>query len=551
MQVQKAMSFLTMFTADAAAAHGQDFSPSSLMSRYWERKSPDPMNRLSSHSSAVSTVPEEAILDTPLSPPPQKKPPRTKTGYYLAQPPPGSHAMHRQCTTRAERSLILQLQKVSNNSRPLPTFDVLPSFVLGSKLKRVGQRLHGAGQQDIVFVTSEHHGAQRGQEEDASDDEDLNSRRVVASVSQGYRKAAGDEGKGIRTTRIRFDDGLVWEANPLASGGYEFVAHESNGVMRVAKWLPRHNNSRRKSHQSFQQRTNPEPEERRYQFSILDNVTRKKPILAWLGHQSINVLDWYPANNVNSPCNSPANTPPSSILDVDMSCEDGQLKEVSEQLREFIVVTGTWVAIREGVTASGARPVMDESALPTSPTTSRSRATSGSFSFDGNSFVADEPANRRPSRHGTVATSSGSSEPTALPQRAKPTGSLAPNRLSRTLGRSQTPNIPESVLEQAPASVRPAPPVEPRQRPMSVPPPAATHAPHGASTKSFPGRNRHSTPVPLTRSPSDYLQPQQHGGGSGTNTRSPSPLDQGKPWEKKSKFSLRAAMSCIFRRSTR
>jgi hypothetical protein len=510
------------------------------------------MNRLSSNSTAVSTVSEEATLDTPSSPPPQKKPPRTKTSYYLAQPPPGSQAMHRQCTARAERSLIVQLQRVSNSSRPVPTLDVLPSFVLGSKLKRVRQQFHGAGQQDLVFVTSEQYGAPRGQEEDGSeDDEDLNSRRVVASVSQGYRRTAKDEGKGIRTTRIRFDDGLVWEANPLASGGYEFVAHESNGVMRVAKWLPRHN-SRRRSHQSVQQRINPEPEERRFQFSMLDNVTRKKPILAWLGHQSINVLDWYPANNINSPCNSPANTPPSSLLDVDMSCEDSQFKEVSEQLREFIIVTGTWVAIREGVTSSGARPVVDESSLPASPTasTARSRTTSGSFSFDGNSFVADEPANRRLLRQGTASSSS--SEPTAVPQRANSTGSLGQNRHSRTLGKSQTPNIPEPVLESAPASVRSAHPVEPRPRPASVPPPPATHVSHGASAKSFPGRNnRHSNPVPLTRSPSDHLQPQQFGLNGGATTRSPSPLDLGKPREKRSRFSLKAAMSCIFRRSTR
>ncbi|KAA8910245.1 hypothetical protein FN846DRAFT_753438, partial [Sphaerosporella brunnea] len=359
------MSFLTLFTADAAAAHGHEFSPSSLVSRYWKETSADPMNRLSGYSSPVSTVPEEAISTTPAAPP-QKKPPRTKTSFYLAQPPPGSHARHRQCT-RAERSLILQLQKVSSNSsRALPTLDVLPSFVLGSKLKRVGQLLHGAGQQDLVFVTSERYEGSKGQGEDSEDDEDLSSRRVVASVSHAYRRVAGEEGKGTRTTMIRFADGLVWEASPLASGGYEFVAHEPNGVMRVAKWLP---NSRRKSHQSVHQRINPEPEERRYQFSILDNVTRKRPILAWMRPHSIDVLDRHPANNINSPCNSPANTPPASLMDVDISCDDGpQYCEISEQLRELIVVTGTWVAIREGFTSGVARPTADETTLPTSPT---------------------------------------------------------------------------------------------------------------------------------------------------------------------------------------
>jgi hypothetical protein len=563
MRTRTEMSFLTLFTADTAVAHGQEFSPSSLVSRYWKETSPDPMNTLSSYPSAVSTVPEEAIITpTPLSPPPpppQKKPSRkTKTSFYLAQPPPGSHARHRHCS-RAERSLILQLQKVSNGSRALPTLDVLPSFVLGSKLKRVGQRLHGAGQQDIVFVTSEQYGAPKDQEEDSSEDEDdLNSRRVVASISQGYRRAAGEEGKGIRTTMIRFEDGLVWEASPLASGGYEFVAHEPSGVMRVAKWLPRPPNARRRSHQNVQQRTNPEPEERRYQFSILDNVTRRRPILAWMGQQSIDVLDRHPGNTVNSPCNSPANTPPASILEVDMSCEDGsQYSEVSEQLREIIVVTGTWVAIREGFASGGVRPSVDEGSLPTSPVAStfRSRATSGTYGIDVDNLVSDEPPNKRLHRQGsllahqTTTTSSRGSEPTVLPQRAKSTGSLVPNRLSRALGRSATPNIPEPVLEQPQASVRLVAPVGSHPvRPVSVPPPRVQPISPGVS-KSFPGRNRHSTPAPLTRSPTDYLQPQTHGGNNRAATRSPSPLDLGKGRDKKGRFGLRAMMSSIFKRT--
>ncbi|KAI5859073.1 hypothetical protein BZA05DRAFT_320250, partial [Tricharina praecox] len=380
------MSFLTLFTADAAAAHGHEFSPTALMSRYRTTKdtaSPDPMRQVSSMASSVSTVLEE-IVATPLSPPPpqQKKPPRTKTSYYLALPPPGSHAIHRHCS-RAERTLIVQLQKVSNTTRPLPTLDVLPSSVFGSKLKRVGHMLHGAGQQDIAFVESEQYASENVQG-DSDDENDLNSRRMVASVSQGYRRTPGDDGKGIRTTMIRFDDGLVWEASPLASGGYEFVAREANGITKVAKWLPKPPTSRRRSSQSIQQRmagATPEPEDqRRFQFSILDNVTRKKPILAWVSRQGIDVLDRFPGPGITSSPNSPPNTPPASVIDVDMSSDDtihsAQYGEISDQLRELIVVTGTWIALREGlasVGASGNRT--EELALPSSPTVSTFRTT--------------------------------------------------------------------------------------------------------------------------------------------------------------------------------
>lgn len=421
--------------------------------------------------------------------------------------------------------------------------------------------LHGAGQQDIAFVESEQYASENVQG-DSDDENDLNSRRMVASVSQGYRRTPGDDGKGIRTTMIRFDDGLVWEASPLASGGYEFVAREANGITKVAKWLPKPPTSRRRSSQSIQQRmagATPEPEDqRRFQFSILDNVTRKKPILAWVSRQGIDVLDRFPGPGITSSPNSPPNTPPASVIDVDMSSDDtihsAQYGEISDQLRELIVVTGTWIALREGlasVGASGNRT--EELALPSSPTVSTFRTTRSVSSSATVSTAAAEESARRIHRRGTYlahqATTSGSrdTQSTEVPQRAKSVGSpvsfvnpLNINRLSRPFGRSATPSIPAPVPEQSQPSVRLIPP-EPRPaRPISVPPPATPPSPSaGCGTRSFPGRNRHSTP------PSEYTRARE-----ANSSRSGSPVGLGKEKsEKRRRFGLRSMISCIFKRS--
>ena len=50
---------------------------------------------------------------------------------------------------------MVQVQRGSTISRPRPMLDILPSYVFGSKLKRVGGLLHGTSQQDMVFVSSE------------------------------------------------------------------------------------------------------------------------------------------------------------------------------------------------------------------------------------------------------------------------------------------------------------------------------------------------------------------------------------------------------------
>lgn len=516
------------------------------------------MRRVSSLSSAVSTVPEEPVLNTPAPPQPPPTPsrraPRPRTNYYLAQPPPG-RARH--CAS--DRALILQVQKGSATSRPRPVLDVLPSSVFGSKLKRVGQFLHGTGQQDMVFVTSEQYVQEKEEGDSSEDDEDLHSRHVVASVSQAIRRNNSDDSKGTRTTVIRFDGGLVWEASPLVSGGYEFVAHEQDGTMRVAKWLPKPPPaSRRKSYQSAQQRsvspTTSEPEERRFQFSILDNMTRRRPIIASMGHQSIDILDRHPGNTITSASNTPTNTPPSSVMDVDMSTEDGynsaQYSEISEHLKEIIVVTGTWVALREGLASNSRTEDISTMAPPAAPT----------FRPTSRSVGSGDEVHRRMHRQNMLMTNSGKPDNEVRPRRSKSAGSADSNlnRISRTFGRGAPPGIPEvePVLEaeappqQSPQlplqSIKPVPADPIRQRAVSVPPPpppSEDPTQRRRTSRSFPGRSRHSNTVHISAT-SSRISGQYDGIGS---ARPESPVESKKGPEKRGRFGLRAMMSNVFK----
>lgn len=352
------MSFLTLFTADAAAAHGHEFS----------RPKSTPLLQMSHQahrlSATASLLPASVIKISPPSAPPSRKL-RSKTSYYLAQPPPGSH--------HSSGSLVVQLQKLSNITRPLPTFDVLPASVFAPRLKRkVGKFFnHGVGMQDLVFLTSE--------DFEDDDEESLSSRHMVASVSVENKKVHGEEGKGSKITVIRLDSGPQWEISQTSSGGYEFVAHEDTGNILVARWNPKSANPRRRSYQT-QISDSGDDGEKKFQFSLVDPNSKKHPILGHLTKQTIEINDRYSLPSVSSPLASPTATPPqsrssspvnSSFLGSTLQPTDEKIMvKTSEHVRALILVSGIWVALREGLVTSNMRLDEPLSPGPLSPSSS-------------------------------------------------------------------------------------------------------------------------------------------------------------------------------------
>ena len=332
-------------------------------------------------SSNVSTVfedlvpaPSSAVLT---------KPPRTKTAYHLAQPPPSAHLLHRH-SLKPSRNLVVQLQRLSNTTRPVPTLDVLPASIFASRLKATCGRFfkHGVGSQDLVFLTSEEYGS--GDEDDDDADEDgsngLNSRQVVATVSQNYKKvplAAGEDGKGgsggmARIPAIRLESGPPWEVTQTASGGYEFSAYQEDGSVVTARWNPRGVGTtagRRRSSQTQSSNSEDSTAERRFQFTLVNPDSRKHPIIATLVKQTIEINDHYPAANLTSPVTTPTHSRSSSpVHDAPSSpgSEERLYIKTSDYIRMLILASGIWVALREGLASSNSLSPND--AAPLSPT---------------------------------------------------------------------------------------------------------------------------------------------------------------------------------------
>ncbi|RPB03972.1 hypothetical protein L873DRAFT_1667892 [Choiromyces venosus 120613-1] len=399
------MSFLTLFTADAAAAHGHEFSNNNTNTANGTTNSAirtsassgslgrsesvgGGIQRLSTISSNVSTVFEDPVPSPPPAMP--RKSPRTKTAYHLAQPPPSAHLLHRH-SLKPSRNLIVQLQRLSNTTRPVPTLDVLPASIFASRLKATCGRFfkHGVGSQDLVFLTSEEYGGGDEDDDDADEDDSngLNARHVVATVSQNYRKvplAAGEDGKGgssgmARVPAIRLDSGPPWEVTQTASGGYEFSAYQEDGSAVTARWNPRGVGTatgRRRSYQTQSSNSEDSTAERKFQFSLVNPDSRKHPIIATLVKQTIEINDHYPAASLTSPLISPVTTPThsrsSSPAHGAPSSPGGSGERLyiktSDYIRMLILASGIWVALREGLASSNNFHLDDAAPLsPTSP----------------------------------------------------------------------------------------------------------------------------------------------------------------------------------------
>ncbi|CAG7937226.1 unnamed protein product [Penicillium salamii] len=306
---------------------------------------------------------------------------RPKTAYQFAHP--AAHARHKRLRFRPK--LLLQLQQVSQTPRPLPVVDVLPSTsylpLLARKFPAIYRTRNGLGPNDVVVVISEQYEqsvASIPEKRVSSEDEDEDHREVVATICQKLQEDARLKGKA----EICLNFGPVWEATPLPSGSYEFVAQTDNGV-QVVRWALRSGRSRRMTAPSGGPTAQREGG-KRFTFSVIDPSTRRHPVIASLTRNQLEVHDEYsmPTRSGTGP------TTPSSGMSVASDASDGeaplnsQTVTLDDGLRTLIIITGIWVAFREGwsdnlrygdpVSATGAKSLMSPTASKhTSPTTAK------------------------------------------------------------------------------------------------------------------------------------------------------------------------------------
>ncbi|OJD25179.1 hypothetical protein ACJ73_03456 [Blastomyces percursus] len=301
---------------------------------------------------------------------------RTKSSFSFAHPPPST----RRKRLALRPKLLLQLHRVSHISRPIPTIDVLSSAICSGP-RKFPCRYRGkdsSSANDILLVASDAY-EQVGAEDDrsvSSDDDPQNDRDVVATVCH-HRK---DSGKAGAIAEISLQQGSRWEVSRLPSGGYEFTGTTESGEQRCARWVLRAKAGSRRVSGSSNGADTTFDDGKRFTFSIIDPNTRRHPVLAWMSRQGIDILDRYPLFSSQTQTSS---TSPKSLHSAAATIppqandySDPPLIETDDHLRTLIVVSGIWVAFREGWPQN---PLYAD-VLPTTPTTTGPRTSISSFS---------------------------------------------------------------------------------------------------------------------------------------------------------------------------
>ena len=396
----------------------------------------------------------------------------TKTSFQIAHPPPA--IKHRQ-RFNIRPKVLLQIQQISDAARPRPILDVLPSVVFAPKLARkfpsVFKGKDGLGADDLVVVTSQNYdspSALNGRSENVSEDDSWATREIVAAICQPKKRGPGTES----ITEICLNHGTLWEASSLPNGAYEFVSMDEDGRKTVARWVPRPPISRRRSYNGQGNSDASSPEQRKFTFSIINPDSRRHPVIATLSRASIDVSDRYsiPSSNIQENGATPRQrsvAPEGRHAHFDegeIPILQPTMTETDEQLRSLIVITGIFVAFREGY--------------------------SPNFQYE-KSVVSPSNASNSMSPH-------------------------KPRSLSMNLGnlggaRAYGPESPrqQSGSRNMPASVNMSPissPTTPVTNPVRSPPPQRTHSTGAAFLQRANSRRPHSTreaggttsPVPAT-----------------------------------------------------
>ncbi|KAJ5107981.1 hypothetical protein N7456_004656 [Penicillium angulare] len=308
----------------------------------------------SSSSQAVTPAPprptvarvDTTTTTTTAKPTSVRKATRKKTSYQIAYP--ASHARHKRLKIRPK--LLLQLQQISNTPRPIPVLDVLPSTLYRPRLARKFPAMfrgkNGLGPNDLIIVMSELYEL-AAQKSTHAETDDHDHRELIATICQILQDDALQKGKA----EICLNFGPIWEATPLSTGSYEFVARTETGT-QVMRWALRAGRNRRYSAQSSSE---PREDTKRFTFSVIDPTTRQHPVIASMTRNQLEVFDHYSAlvRSGTGPTTPSSNMSVISDLSENEGAQDAtnpnaSIIKIDDELRTLIIVTSIWVAFREG-----------------------------------------------------------------------------------------------------------------------------------------------------------------------------------------------------------
>lgn len=298
----------------------------------------------------------------------RKTTPRSSTNFLLAVPPPRTST--KKALLKATRAkLLLQLQELPSNQRPIPSIDVFPASLLAGTISTTCcvtrfSRLFGAkgeiGPRDLVLVQSEDY--TNGEEDKESGNE---RQKPIAVIRRG--RAQGDK------EEIVMDDGTVWTCTD-EKGFHSFVHVDEHGRSMTARWVKRSGAKRVSSlsstRTSSSSNSNPgiipnaadstDPDYR-YTFSLINPLSRRHPILAALTPQSLEIFDSYTTPSA-SQGRYPPTRPMSCIIDSGSSVGSESPRSplfeepftrrethlVEKSVKKLITITSLWLTMRNG-----------------------------------------------------------------------------------------------------------------------------------------------------------------------------------------------------------
>ena len=274
---------------------------------------------------------------------------KSRTIFTFAHPPPKSKYQQR---FHIGPKVLLQLQQISQVSRPKPFIDVLQSsshFSLSSM--RFSRHAKGKpshlGPDDLIIVHSPSY-----DEIDARNSRGLkhhvkSSQDVIAYVCRRKEGLSQEH-----NAYIRMSGGYSWTGHRLSSGNYELINEDEHSQRMVVRWVRK---QRPPVQQERQIRSDLPAEDRQkgttFTFSIINPNARRHAIIASLDSSGINICDKYstsPASTPPSNQSSRSATTRSSFPFDDQEASQEILQTMSEELRTLIAISGSWVAISEG-----------------------------------------------------------------------------------------------------------------------------------------------------------------------------------------------------------
>lgn len=265
-----------------------------------------------------------------------KKSKCSKTAFSICHPAPTSTT--RQRLHRRPRSMM-QLHKLSAEQRPRPAFEVIPSTNFSVRLTKaitkVFKAKHGLCPNDLVVLRAEKYAAAEDEGNEEHDERD-----IIALICKGR---PGDANSVGGKARMCLPEGKEWEAYPTLNGGYEFFSTDEHGLGLTVRWVMKKGKDGTKPM---------DPLKRKFNFSTISPNSRRHPVIATISRTGLDINDTFKMPDANAA--TPLSTPKqgATILADAMDDEDTTLSqeicETDARLREIIVMTGIWVAFKEG-----------------------------------------------------------------------------------------------------------------------------------------------------------------------------------------------------------